>query len=38
MDVVGCMSIDAAIKEIRQLCPYIHPSTVLVESLKEHLQ
>ena len=38
MDAVGCMGIDAAIKEIRKVRPFIHPSTVLVESLKEHLR
>jgi len=38
MSAVGSMSIDAAIKEIKQLRPFIHPSTVLVESLKEHLR
>jgi dual specificity phosphatase 12 len=38
MDAVGCMSMDAALKEIKQLRPFIHPSTVLVESLKEHLK
>jgi protein-tyrosine phosphatase len=38
MDVVGCTSIDTAIKEIRQVRPFIHSSTVLVESLKEHLR
>jgi protein-tyrosine phosphatase len=38
MDAVGCMGINAAIKEIRQMRPFIHPSTVLVESLKENLE
>lgn len=38
MDAVGSMSIDAAIKEIRKVRPFIHPSTVVVNSLKEHLQ
>lgn len=38
MDAVGCMSIDAALNEARQLRPFITPSTVLVESLKEHLR
>jgi protein-tyrosine phosphatase len=38
MDAVGCMGIDAAIKEIRQVRPFIHPSTELVESLKENLR
>ena len=38
MDSVGYMGIDAAIKEIRKARPFIHPSTVLVESLKENLR
>jgi protein-tyrosine phosphatase len=38
MDAVGCMGIDAAIKEIRKVRPFIHPSSVLLNSLKEHLQ
>ncbi len=38
MDAVGFKNIDAALKEIRQLRPFIHPSTVLVESLKENLR
>ncbi len=38
MDAVGYKSIDAAIGEIRKLRPFISPSTVLVSSLKEHLQ
>src|ERR1017187_7038884 len=38
MDAVGCMGIDAAIKEIRQVRPFLHPSTELVESLKENLR
>ena len=37
MAAVGYKNIDAAIKEIRQVRPFIHPSTELVESLKEHL-
>ena len=37
MAAVGYKGIDAALKEIRQVRPFIHPSTVLVESLKEHL-
>jgi protein-tyrosine phosphatase len=37
MAAVGYKNIDAAIKEIRQVRPFIHSSTVLVESLKEHL-
>jgi protein-tyrosine phosphatase len=38
MDAVGCMNMDAALKAIRKLRPFISPSTVLVSSLKEHLQ
>jgi hypothetical protein len=38
MDAVGYKSIDAAVKEIRKVRPFIHPSTVVVNSLKEHLQ
>jgi protein-tyrosine phosphatase len=38
MDACGYKSIDDAIKEIRNVCPFIDPSTVLVESLKENLK
>ena len=38
IDSVGCKGIDAAINDIRKARPFIHPSTVLVESLKEHLR
>jgi len=38
MDAVGYKNIDAAFKEIQQLCPFINPSAILVESLKEHLR
>jgi len=38
MDSCGYKGIDAAIKEIRQLRPFIHPSCTLLNSLKEHLQ
>jgi hypothetical protein len=38
MDAVGCMGIDAAIKEIRKVRPFIHPSSTLLNSLKEHLK
>ncbi len=38
MDVVGCMGIDTAIREIRKLRPIIHPSPTLVNSLKENLR
>ena len=38
MDAVGCMSIDAALKEIRRVREFISPSDVLVKSLKEYLR
>ena len=38
MDAVGYKGIDAALKEIQQCRPFIHPSTILVNSLKEHLR
>jgi len=38
MAAVGYKGIDAAIKEIRQLRPFIHPSSTLLNSIKEHLQ
>lgn len=38
IDAVGCMGIDAAIKEIRKVRPSIHPSDILVNSLKENLK
>lgn len=38
MDAVGYKGIDAALEEIRQLRPFVHPSTVLVNSLKENLR
>lgn len=34
----GYTSIDAALKEIRKVRPFIHPSPILVNSLKEHLR
>jgi len=37
MDACGYKNIDAALKEIRKLRPFISPSTVLVNSLKENL-
>ena len=37
-DAVGYKSLDAAVSEIRKVRPFIHPSTVLVESLKENLR
>jgi dual specificity phosphatase 12 len=38
MAACGYKNIDAALNEIRKVRPFIHPSTVLVESLKEHLR
>ena len=38
MAMVGYKGIDAAIKEIQKVRPFIHPSTMLVESLKENLR
>jgi protein-tyrosine phosphatase len=38
LDAVGCMGIDAAINEIRKVRLFIHPSSTLLNSLKEHLQ
>jgi protein-tyrosine phosphatase len=38
MHVVGYKHIDAAIEEVRQVRPFIAPSTVLLNSVKEHLQ
>ena len=38
MDAVGCMGTDAALKEIRKVRPFIHPSSTLVNSLKENLR
>ena len=38
MDAVGYKSIDAALEEIRKLRPSIHPSNILLNSLKENLQ
>ena len=38
MDAVGYKNVDAALKEIRQIRPFIHPSTTLLNSLKEHLK
>lgn len=37
MDAVGYKSLDAALDEIRRVRPFVHPSTALVESLKENL-
>jgi protein-tyrosine phosphatase len=38
MNAVGYKGVDAALKEIRKLRPFISPSTVLVSSLKENLR
>jgi protein-tyrosine phosphatase len=38
MAACGYRGIDAAIKEIRQMRPFISPSNILLNSLKEHLQ
>ena len=38
MDAVGYKGIDAAIKEIRKARSFVHPSDVLLKSLKENLQ
>lgn len=37
MDAVGYRNLDAALKEIKQLRPFIRPSSTLLKSLKEHL-
>jgi protein-tyrosine phosphatase len=37
MAAVGYKGIDTAIKEIRQVRPFISPSNILLNSLKEHL-
>jgi protein-tyrosine phosphatase len=38
LSAVGYKNIDAAIIEIRRKRPSVHPSTILVKSLKENLQ
>ena len=38
MDACGYRGIDAAIKEIRRVRPFIHPSSTLLDSLKENLR
>ena len=38
MDACGYRGIDAAIKEIRKVRPFIHPSSTLLDSLKENLR
>lgn len=38
MDVCGYRGIHAALDEIRQVRPLIHPSSTLVDSLKENLR
>jgi protein-tyrosine phosphatase len=37
MDAVGYKGIDAAIKEIRKARPFIHPSDVLLNSIRRYL-
>lgn len=37
MHVVGFRNIDAALDEIRRVCPDIWPSEIVVESLRRHL-
>lgn len=38
MHVVGFRNIDAALGEIRRVCPDIWPSDILIESMRGHLQ
>src|ERR1035438_1671166 len=38
IDSVGCKGIDAALAEIKLLRPFIQPSTILLNSVKEHLK
>ena len=38
MHVVGFRNIDAALNEIRRVYPDIHPSEIVVESVRRHLQ
>jgi protein-tyrosine phosphatase len=38
MDACGYRDIDAALDEIRMVRPFISPSNILVNSLKEHLR
>lgn len=38
MHVVGFRNIDAALDEIRRVCPDIWPSEIVLESLRRHLQ
>lgn len=37
MDVVGFANIDAALTEIRRVCPNIWPSVIVLDSLRRHL-
>jgi hypothetical protein len=37
MDAVGYKGIDAALKEIQQLHPFVNPSQVLLDSIRRHL-
>jgi protein-tyrosine phosphatase len=38
IDSVGCKNIDAAIKEIRKVRPFVHPSSTLLKSIKGNLR
>ena len=38
MDAVGYKNVDAALKEIRQVRPFVSPSHTLLNSLKENLR
>lgn len=38
MHAVGFKNIDAALNEIRRVCPDIWPSEIVVESIRRHLQ
>jgi protein-tyrosine phosphatase len=37
MHIVGYKTIDAALAEIKELCPIIRPSSILLKSVKEYL-
>ncbi len=38
MDAAGYKNIDAALKEIQQLRPFVSPSQILLNSIRRHLQ
>lgn len=38
MHVVGFRNVDAALDEIRRVCPDIWPTEILIESIRRHLQ